>query len=92
MARLFGPQEAGVYRAILLYRTGQGQAAAEMLQTLVRAPEMQNASSQDWLGFHLGEALRVAGQPRISEAAEAVEGAMAFDAVFEVFPEVKSGY
>ena len=35
--------------------------------------------------------LRVAGQPRISEAAEAVEGAMAFDAVFEVFPEVKIG-
>lgn len=35
--------------------------------------------------------LRVAGQPRISEATEAVEGAMAFDAVFEVFPEVKFG-
>jgi trigger factor len=35
--------------------------------------------------------LRVAGQPRISEAADAVEGAMAFDAVFEVFPEVKIG-
>jgi len=35
--------------------------------------------------------LRVAGQPRISEAAEAVEGAMAFDAVFEVFPDVKIG-
>jgi trigger factor len=35
--------------------------------------------------------LRVAGQPRISEAAEAVDGAMAFDAVFEVFPEVKIG-
>jgi predicted Zn-dependent protease len=64
MARLFGPQEAGVYRAIVLYRTGQGQAAAEMLQTLVRAPDMQSASSQDWLGFHLGEALRVAGQPQ----------------------------
>ncbi len=35
--------------------------------------------------------LRVAGQPRISEAAQSVEGAMAFDAVFEVFPEVKIG-
>ena len=35
--------------------------------------------------------LRVAGQPRISEAAQPVEGAMAFDAVFEVFPEVKIG-
>ena len=35
--------------------------------------------------------LRVAGQPRITEASEAVEGAMAFDAIFEVFPEVKIG-
>ncbi len=35
--------------------------------------------------------LRVAGQPRISEAADPVGGAMAFDAVFEVFPEVKIG-
>ena len=33
--------------------------------------------------------LRVAGQPRITESKEAVEGQMAFDAVFEVFPEVK---
>ena len=33
--------------------------------------------------------LRVAGQPRITEKEEAPEGQMAFDAVFEVFPEVK---
>lgn len=33
--------------------------------------------------------LRVAGQPRITESATAPEGQMAFDAVFEVFPEVK---
>jgi trigger factor len=33
--------------------------------------------------------LRVAGQPRITESAGTVEGNMAFDAVFEVFPEVK---
>ena len=33
--------------------------------------------------------LRVAGQPRISEAAASPEGEMAFDAVFEVYPEVK---
>ncbi len=33
--------------------------------------------------------LRVAGQPRISEKEGAPEGEMAFDAVFEVFPEVK---
>jgi trigger factor len=35
--------------------------------------------------------LRVAGQPRITEKEESPEGAMAFDAVFEVFPEVKLG-
>lgn len=33
--------------------------------------------------------LRVAGQPRISEAPASPEGEMAFDAVFEVYPEVK---
>ena len=35
--------------------------------------------------------LRVAGQPRISEKEGAPEGEMHFDAVFEVFPEVKLG-
>jgi len=33
--------------------------------------------------------LRVAGQPRITEKEESPEGALAFDAIFEVFPEVK---
>jgi trigger factor len=33
--------------------------------------------------------LRVAGQPRITEKEGAPEGELAFDAVFEVFPEVK---
>ena len=35
--------------------------------------------------------LRVAGQPKITEATGAAEGQMAFDAMFEVFPEVKIG-
>ena len=35
--------------------------------------------------------LRVAGQPRITESQSPAEGQMAFDAVFEVFPEVKLG-
>ena len=35
--------------------------------------------------------LRVAGQPRISEKDDAPEGQMMFDAVFEVYPEVKMG-
>jgi trigger factor len=33
--------------------------------------------------------LRVAGQPRITEKESSPEGEMAFDAVFEVYPEVK---
>jgi trigger factor len=35
--------------------------------------------------------LRVAGQPRITEKDAAPEGQVAFDAVFEVFPDVKIG-
>jgi trigger factor len=35
--------------------------------------------------------LRVAGQPRITESEASPEGVMAFDAVFEVYPEVKIG-
>jgi trigger factor len=35
--------------------------------------------------------LRVAGQPKISENETAPEGQVAFDAIFEVFPEVKIG-
>ena len=35
--------------------------------------------------------LRVAGQPRITEKEGSPEGEMAFDAVFEVYPEVKLG-
>jgi trigger factor len=35
--------------------------------------------------------LRVAGQPRITESETKSEGQLAFDAIFEVFPEVKIG-
>jgi trigger factor len=35
--------------------------------------------------------LRVAGAPRITQAEQAPEGVLAFDATFEVFPEVKLG-
>ena len=35
--------------------------------------------------------LRIAGQPRINEKLGAAEGAVAFEAIFEVFPEVKTG-
>ena len=35
--------------------------------------------------------LRVAGQPKITEKDEAPEGELAFDAIFEVYPEIKIG-
>ena len=35
--------------------------------------------------------LRVAGTPRIAQKDEAAEGTMAFDATFEVYPEIKIG-
>ncbi|AEG92668.1 trigger factor [Ramlibacter tataouinensis] len=35
--------------------------------------------------------LRVAGQPRITEKDQSPEGQLAFDAVFEVYPEIKIG-
>jgi protein involved in temperature-dependent protein secretion len=62
IGRLFGLEEAQVYRAVLLYRTGQPLPAVEMLGQAIRSVKFQDASSQDWLGFHLGEAHRVAGQ------------------------------
>jgi len=63
MERLFGREEADVYRAVLMYRSGQASGAIKQLSAAMRLARFQDASSQDWLGFHLGEALRVAGQP-----------------------------
>lgn len=63
IGRFFGEEEARVYRAVLLYRTGQALPAVDMLSRATRSVNYQDASSQDWLGFHLGEAHRVAGQP-----------------------------
>lgn len=63
MGRLLGAEEADVYRAVLLYRTGQPLPAVAMLSRALRSASYQDPSSQDWLGFHLGEAHRVAGQP-----------------------------
>jgi hypothetical protein len=37
--------------------------AVALLSQAIRSVNHQDASSQDWLGFHLGEAHRVSGQP-----------------------------
>ena len=63
IARLFGPQEGQIYSAVLAYRTGQALAAVQKLSASIRLPEYQDAASQVWIGFHLGEAHRVAQQP-----------------------------
>jgi thioredoxin-like negative regulator of GroEL len=63
IGRLFGSEEAQVYRAVLFYRTGQPLPAVALLSQSIRSVNHQDASSQDWLGFHLGEAHRVSGQP-----------------------------
>ena len=63
IARHFGAQEGQIYRAVLLYRTGQALPAVQLLSTAMRSPDYQDAASQVWIGFHLGEAHRVAQQP-----------------------------
>lgn len=63
MESLIGKAEADIYRGILFYRTGQSANAIQLLSRAKQSAAYQDASSQDWLGFHLGEALRVNGQP-----------------------------
>ncbi|MDL2339648.1 MAG: trigger factor [Pseudomonadota bacterium] len=57
---------------------------------------VQNEVMNDQIGQAFAEAateakLRVAGAPRITEKEAAEAGQMSFDAIFEVFPEVKIG-
>ena len=57
---------------------------------------VQNEVMNDKLGQAFSSAanqaqLRVAGSPRITQKDEAPEGQLAFDATFEVYPEVKLG-
>jgi tetratricopeptide (TPR) repeat protein len=63
IARRFGPEEGQIYRAVLLYRTGQALSAEQLLSASLRSPAYQDDASQVWIGFHLGEAHRVANQP-----------------------------
>ena len=63
IARRFGPQEGHIYSAVLAYRTGQALTAVQKLSASMRLPDYQDAASQVWIGFHLGEAHRVAQQP-----------------------------
>jgi hypothetical protein len=68
IARRFGPQEGHIYRAVLAYRTGQALAAVQKLSASMRLPNYQDAASQVWIGFHLGEAHRLTQQPEMAIA------------------------
>jgi len=61
ITQLFGVKEANIYSAILSYRTGQAERAIELLKVAIKDSHYQDAFSQDWLNFHLGEAYRLAG-------------------------------
>ena len=58
----FGRNEGDACQATLLYRSGQAQQAIPLLNRLVDLPDSQGPFTQDWLRYHQGEALRVAGQ------------------------------
>ena len=57
----------------------------------VRYEVMNDKVGQAFFDAAKAAELRVAGQPAITPVEDAPEGQMAFDAVFEVFPEVKLG-
>jgi trigger factor len=59
-----------------------GQVEAEVLSDKV---------GKEFFDISRAENLRVAGQPSFAPKAEATEGDYAFDATFEVYPEVKLG-
>ena len=59
-----------------------GQVEAEVLSDKV---------GKEFFDISRAENLRVAGQPSFAPKADAVEGDYAFDATFEVYPEVKLG-
>jgi len=69
MQRWLGAEETAIYRAILDYRTGHADRAIAPLRRAMSLPRFQDGFAQEWVGFHLGEALRLSGQ---TEAALAI--------------------
>jgi hypothetical protein len=63
----FGPAEQDACRAVLLYRTGDATSALRKLDELARHPDYQGENAQEWLAFHQGEALRVAGDVKAAQ-------------------------
>lgn len=63
IAQRFGADEGAACDATLQVRTGRAAAAVPVFERLSALPTYQGPLAQDWLRFHQGEALRVAGQP-----------------------------
>lgn len=59
----FGADEGAACDATLQVRTGRAGAAVPVFERLATLPAYQGPLAQDWLRYHHGEALRVAGQP-----------------------------
>jgi len=59
----FGTDEGQACEAILRTRTGRAAEAVPLLERLVTLPAYQGPLAQDWLRYHLGDALRTAGDP-----------------------------
>ena len=60
----FGQAEQQSCQAVLLYRTGSPNEGIALLHNLSTHPEHQGPRAREWIAFHLGEAHRVAGDPR----------------------------
>lgn len=63
IAQRFGADEGAACGATLQVRTGRAAAAVPVFERLAALPAYQGPLAQDWLRYHQGEALRVAGQP-----------------------------
>jgi len=63
IAQRVSADEGAACDAILRVRTGGAAAALPVFERLVALPGYAGPQAQDWLRYHQGEALRVAGQP-----------------------------
>lgn len=63
IAQRVSADEGAACDAILRVRTGRAAAALPVFERLVALPAYAGPQAQDWLRYHQGEALRVAGQP-----------------------------
>ncbi|MDO7680034.1 MAG: trigger factor, partial [Burkholderiaceae bacterium] len=75
------------------FRPGKvpAKAVAQMYGASVQYEVMNDKVGEAFAAVAVEAQLRVAGAPQISQKDGAAEGEMAFEAVFEVYPEVKMG-